>query len=83
LTNKRKCDIIVPEKQKGRCLEMMATGIVRRIDDFGRIAIPKELRRRMGLRENAPLKIFISEDGKIILQKYDTENASQKISKTP
>jgi transcriptional pleiotropic regulator of transition state genes len=63
---------------------MMATGIVRRIDDFGKIAIPKELRRRMGIRENAPLKIFMSEDGKeIILQKYDTENASQKISKNP
>jgi stage V sporulation protein T len=56
---------------------MMATGIVRRIDDLGRIVIPKELRRRMGIHENDPLEIFMSEDGKgIVLQKYNTENAS-------
>jgi stage V sporulation protein T len=57
---------------------MKATGIVRRIDDLGRVVIPKEIRRRMGIHENDPLEIFISEDGKgIVFQKYNTdENAS-------
>lgn len=56
---------------------MKATGIVRRIDDLGRVVIPKELRRRMGIHENDPLEFFMSEDGKgIILQKDNPDNAS-------
>lgn len=48
---------------------MKATGIVRRIDELGRIVIPKELRRTMGLAEDDPMEIFV--DGEqIILQKY-------------
>lgn len=38
---------------------MMATGIIRRIDDLGRIAIPKEIRRRLGITEGSPLEIFV------------------------
>jgi len=48
---------------------MKATGIVRRIDELGRIVIPKELRRTMGINEDDPMEIFI--DGEqIILRKY-------------
>ena len=48
---------------------MMATGIVRRIDDLGRVVIPKEIRRRFGIREGDPLEIFLTEDG-IIFRRY-------------
>ena len=48
---------------------MKATGIVRRIDDLGRIAIPKEIRRRMGIREGDAMEIFL-EDNRICLEKY-------------
>lgn len=41
---------------------MRATGIVRRIDDLGRVVIPKEIRRTMGIREGEPFEIFASED---------------------
>ena len=49
---------------------MKATGIVRRIDDLGRVVIPKELRRTMRLREGAPLEIFTEKDGELIFKKY-------------
>lgn len=49
---------------------MKATGIVRRIDDLGRIVIPKEIRRNMHIREGSPLEIFTNRDGEIILKKY-------------
>lgn len=49
---------------------MKATGIVRRIDDLGRIVIPKEIRRTLRLRESDPVEIFTSSDGEIILKKY-------------
>ena len=52
---------------------MKATGIVRRIDDLGRIVIPKEIRRTCHVREGDPMGIYLGEDGAIILQKYDTE----------
>lgn len=42
---------------------MKATGIIRRIDDLGRVAIPKEIRRTMGLREGDPLELFVDGDG--------------------
>ena len=48
---------------------MKATGIVRRMDDLGRVVIPKEIRRTMNIREGEPLEMFI-EDKKIIFQKY-------------
>ncbi|MBQ3480787.1 MAG: AbrB/MazE/SpoVT family DNA-binding domain-containing protein [Oscillospiraceae bacterium] len=49
---------------------MKATGIVRRIDDLGRVVIPKELRRTMRLREGAPLEIFTDKGGELIFKKY-------------
>ena len=49
---------------------MKATGIVRRIDDLGRVVIPKELRRTMHLREGAPLEIFTEKNGELIFKKY-------------
>ena len=49
---------------------MKATGIVRRIDDLGRVVIPKELRRTLRLREGAPLEIFTEKDGELIFKKY-------------
>ena len=52
---------------------MKPTGIVRRIDDLGRIVIPKEIRRTCHVREGDPMGIYLGENGAIILQKYDTE----------
>lgn len=49
---------------------MKATGIVRRIDDLGRVVIPKEIRRTMRIRESEPLEIFTGKEGEIILKKY-------------
>ncbi len=49
---------------------MKATGIVRRIDDLGRIVIPKEIRRTMRIREGDPLEIFTDHDGEVIFKKY-------------
>lgn len=49
---------------------MKATGIVRRIDDLGRIVIPKEIRRTLHIRESDPLEIFTDREGEIILKKY-------------
>lgn len=49
---------------------MKATGIVRRIDDLGRVVIPKEIRRTLRIRESDPLEIFTDHEGAIILKKY-------------
>ena len=49
---------------------MKATGIVRRIDDLGRVVIPKEIRRTMRIREGDPLEIFTDQNGEVILKKY-------------
>lgn len=49
---------------------MKATGIVRRIDDLGRIVIPKEIRRTLRIREADPLEIYTDREGEIILKKY-------------
>ena len=61
---------------------MKATGIVRRIDDLGRVVIPKEIRRTMHIREGDPLEIFTDKDGELIFKKYSpigemTDFASQ------
>jgi AbrB family transcriptional regulator (stage V sporulation protein T) len=50
--------------------EMKATGIVRRIDDLGRVVIPKEIRRTLRIREGDPLEIFTDREGEVILKKY-------------
>ena len=49
---------------------MKATGIVRRIDDLGRIVVPKEIRRTLRIREGDPLEIYTDREGEIILKKY-------------
>lgn len=49
---------------------MKATGIVRRIDDLGRVVIPKEIRRTMRIREGDPLEIYTDKDGGVIFRKY-------------
>ncbi len=49
---------------------MRATGIVRKIDDLGRIVIPKEIRRTMRIREGDPLEIYTDRDGSVIFKKY-------------
>lgn len=49
---------------------MRATGIVRRIDDLGRVVVPKEIRRVLRIREGDPMEIFTGRDGEIVLKKY-------------
>ncbi|HHW74379.1 MAG TPA: stage V sporulation protein T [Firmicutes bacterium] len=49
---------------------MKATGIVRRIDDLGRVVIPKEIRRTLKIREGDPLEIYVDRGGEVILKKY-------------
>ena len=49
---------------------MKATGIVRRIDDLGRVVIPKEIRRTLRIREGDPLEIYTDRDGEVIFKKY-------------
>ena len=49
---------------------MKATGIVRRIDDLGRVVIPKEIRRTLRIREGDPLEIYTEQDGEVIFKKY-------------
>ena len=57
---------------------MKATGIVRRIDDLGRIVIPKEIRRMMRIKEGDPLEIFTTSEGEIILKSTEP-NKMQEI----
>ena len=57
---------------------MKATGIVRRIDDLGRVVIPKEIRRNFGIREGDPLEIFLHEDC-VCFKKYSI-NKLEKVS---
>ena len=49
---------------------MKATGIVRRIDDLGRVVIPKEIRRTLRIREGDPLEIYTDPEGEVIFKKY-------------
>lgn len=49
---------------------MKATGVVRRIDDLGRVVVPKEIRRTLRIKEGDPLEIFTDKEGEIILKKY-------------
>lgn len=58
------------QKKEGRTNIMKATGIVRRIDDLGRVVIPKEIRRTLRIREGDPLEIFVDREGEVILKKY-------------
>lgn len=59
---------------------MKATGIVRKIDDLGRIVIPKELRRTMRIQEGTPLEIFIDEGGSVVFRKYSSMKELQDLA---
>lgn len=60
-------------------MSLRATGIVRRIDDLGRVVIPKNVREIAGLQIFDPMEIYVGHDGEVILKKYspydDTENS--------
>lgn len=56
--------------KKKEFVRMKATGIVRRIDDLGRVVIPKEIRRTMRIREGDPLEIYTDREGEVIFKKY-------------
>ena len=58
---------------------MKATGIVRRIDDLGRVVVPKEIRRTLRIREGDPLEIFTDKEGEIILKKYSPIGIRQTV----
>lgn len=53
-------------------ITMKATGIVRRVDDLGRVVIPKEIRRTCGIREGDPLEIFLQDDA-VVFKKYNPD----------
>lgn len=57
---------------------MKAIGIVRRIDDLGRVVVPKEIRRTLGIDEGDPLEIFVN-GGQVILQKYQPETEKEDV----
>lgn len=59
---------------------MKATGIVRRIDDLGRVVIPKEIRRTMRIREGDPLEIYTSRDGEVIFKKYSLLGGAEEFA---
>ncbi len=69
---------------------MKATGVVRRIDDLGRIVIPKEIRKTLRIKEGDPLEIFTAKEGEIVLKKYSpigeltqfAEEYAETLSKT-
>ena len=58
---------------------MKATGIVRRIDDLGRVVIPKEIRRTLRIREGDPLEIFTEKDGEVIFKKYSPMGGAGRV----
>ena len=60
---------------------MKATGIVRRIDDLGRVVVPKEIRRTLRIREGDPLEIYTDREGGIILRKYSPIGELSQFSK--
>ena len=49
---------------------MKATGIVRRIDDLGRVVIPKEIRRTLRIKEGDPMELFTTREGEVVFKKY-------------
>lgn len=65
----KKIQIIIAKTNKGG-IKLKATGVVRRIDDLGRIVIPKEIRKTLRIKEGDPLEIFTDKEGEVILKKY-------------
>ena len=62
---------------------MKATGIVRRIDDLGRIVIPKEIRRSFRIKEGDPLEIYTDAEGEVIFKKYSPIGELSSFAGTP
>lgn len=61
---------------------MKATGVVRRVDDLGRIVIPKEIRKSLRIQDGDPLEIFTDDNGGVIFRKYDyTENIEDSVQR--
>lgn len=58
---------------------MKATGIIRRIDDLGRVVIPKEIRDNLRIRENDPMEIYVSDNGEVIFRKHQPEKFNMEI----
>jgi len=69
------------KKETGGMDVMKATGIVRRIDDLGRVVVPKEIRRTLRIREGDPLEIYTDREGGIILRKYSPMGELSQFSK--
>ncbi|MDR1773250.1 MAG: AbrB/MazE/SpoVT family DNA-binding domain-containing protein [Clostridioides sp.] len=61
---------------------MKATGIVRRIDDLGRVVVPKEIRKTLRIKEGDPLEIFTAKDGEVILKKYSPMGEMTEFAQT-
>lgn len=57
---------------------MRATGIIRRVDDLGRIVIPKDIRQRLGIRDGDPMELFV-EGGSVIYKKYRAEDNTTQL----
>ena len=51
----------------------MSTGIIRRVDDLGRVAIPKDIRQRLGIEKGDQMKVYVGEDA-VILRKFDADD---------
>jgi AbrB family transcriptional regulator, stage V sporulation protein T len=60
---------------------MKATGIIRRVDELGRIVIPKEIRKTLRLKEGTPIEIFVSENSEVVLKKYSPLNELNDFAK--
>lgn len=56
---------------------MKGTGIIRRVDDLGRVVIPKDIRRTLQIHENDPLEIFVTEDGGVVFRPYQPSLATK------
>lgn len=67
---------------------MMSTGIIRRMDDLGKIMIPKEIRENLGIEEGTPMEIMVNDEDDIVLKRYvedqrvTLEEAVKKIQET-
>ena len=67
----------ISNKNKGG-KKLKATGVVRRIDDLGRVVIPKEIRKVLRIKEGDPLEIFTDQNGEVVLKKYSPIDLSLK-----
>lgn len=72
LTKHQPHDII--KKNEREVQKMKATGVVRRIDELGRIIVPKEIRRSLGIKEGDPLEFFTNKEGGIVLMPYNEDS---------